>query len=140
MHLNCVAQQFLFFHFLPVNFRSVQRLLCHSKSSVTSLHSSSQLPKKARCPSCKRINSVGPGFARRRFIILLIVGLVIIAAAVALTISTVKPARGAHGIYVAWACVYSIGLGVLVRAFIYACMPITVVQFDQSPAPRIPAV
>lgn len=113
---------------------------CGSPFVINGVSAMDMLPSKARCPSCKRINSVGPGFARRRFIVLLLVGLVIVAAGVALTVGTLAVASENHGVYVAWACVYSIGLGVLVRAFIYACMPITVVQFDQSPAPRIPAV
>ncbi|CAL1544829.1 unnamed protein product [Lymnaea stagnalis] len=75
--------------------------------------------KFARCPHCRRLSSVGDHYARTRGHFFLVIGIVILATAIGITVGTYEQASRHGGIYVSWIGGFFIGIIFLIRAIFY---------------------
>ncbi|XP_064641139.1 type 1 phosphatidylinositol 4,5-bisphosphate 4-phosphatase-like [Lineus longissimus] len=82
----------------------------------------------ARCPHCRRVSSVGAGYARTRAIIFGIAGLVFLLAGIGVTIATYEIASYSGGIYVVWIGAFVSGFLLLIRSLYYCCMKVSSVN------------
>lgn len=73
----------------------------------------------ARCPHCRKVSSVGINYSRKRGIVCLAVGLLFLAAGIAVTVGTYEAAHAHGGIYVTWFGAFFVGLLLLVRGVMY---------------------
>lgn len=82
----------------------------------------------ARCPHCRKISSVGPDFARGRGIVFIIVGIVALVIAIAITVGTYKLVKSNGGIYVAYVGAFLLALLSLGRSIYYCTMKISLIE------------
>ncbi|KAK0061780.1 type II phosphatidylinositol 4 5-bisphosphate 4-phosphatase [Biomphalaria pfeifferi] len=75
--------------------------------------------KFARCPHCRKLTAVGGHYGRTRGHIFLFFGLLLIAAAIGITVGTFEAARENGGIYVSWIGGFLVGVVFLIRAIYY---------------------
>ncbi|KAL8589934.1 hypothetical protein ACOMHN_024021 [Nucella lapillus] len=73
----------------------------------------------ARCPHCRKVSSVEINYARRRGMIFLILGFLLICAGIGVTVGTYESAYEHGGIYVAWIGAFVTGFLLVVRGFLY---------------------
>ncbi|RUS87911.1 hypothetical protein EGW08_004327 [Elysia chlorotica] len=104
------------------NVASLTRYKCGYCTQIFVIHS---VVKFARCPHCRKWSCVGQNYARTRGHIYLIVGLLILAAAVGITIGTIEAASTTGGIYVAWTGGFVIGVCFIIRAIILYCIKVS---------------
>ncbi|XP_071565607.1 type 1 phosphatidylinositol 4,5-bisphosphate 4-phosphatase [Temnothorax nylanderi] len=82
----------------------------------------------ARCPHCRKISSVGPDFARGRGIVFIIVGIIALVIAIAVTVGTYKYVKTNGGIYVAYIGAFLLALLCLGRSIYYCTMKISLIE------------
>ncbi|XP_011691534.1 PREDICTED: type 1 phosphatidylinositol 4,5-bisphosphate 4-phosphatase [Wasmannia auropunctata] len=82
----------------------------------------------ARCPHCRKISSVGPDFARGRGIVFIIVGLIALVIATAITVGTYKYVKVNGGIYVAYVGAFLLAILCLARSLYYCTMKISLIE------------
>jgi len=82
----------------------------------------------ARCPHCRKISSVGPGLARKRAWIFLLIGFACLITGVGLTVGLFDKAKSQNAYYFLWAVAYVLALGNLIRGIHYARMKISTVN------------
>jgi phosphatidylinositol-4,5-bisphosphate 4-phosphatase len=84
----------------------------------------------ARCPHCRQLSSVGPGYARIRWMAFGAFTLIMFIAAIATTIGTVSIAQNSHGLYALWAALYLLAIFLFIRCVQFLCMPISMVEYS----------
>ncbi|XP_078040549.1 type 1 phosphatidylinositol 4,5-bisphosphate 4-phosphatase [Augochlora pura] len=82
----------------------------------------------ARCPHCRKISSVGPDFARSRAIAFLIVGIIALIFAIAVTVGTYMYVKTHGGIYVVYVGAFLATLMCLGRSIYYFTMKISLIE------------
>ncbi|KZC09594.1 PREDICTED: type 1 phosphatidylinositol 4,5-bisphosphate 4-phosphatase isoform X1 [Dufourea novaeangliae] len=82
----------------------------------------------ARCPHCRKISSVGSDFARGRSIAFVILGIIALIIAVAVTVGTYTHAKSKGGIYVAYVGAFLFALLCLGRSIYYFTMKISLIE------------
>lgn len=82
----------------------------------------------ARCPHCRKISSVGPDFARGRGIAFIIVGIIALVIAIAVTVGTHTYVKTSGGIYVAYVGAFLLALLCLGRSIYYCTMKISMIE------------
>ncbi|GFO43413.1 type 1 phosphatidylinositol 4,5-bisphosphate 4-phosphatase-like protein [Plakobranchus ocellatus] len=97
------------------NVASLSRFTCGYCAQLFVLHSTM---KFAKCPHCRRWSSVIVNHARVRGHIYLLLGIIILLAAIGITIGTLEVASRTGGIYVAWTGGFVLGIILIIRAII----------------------
>eukprot|EP00092_Neocalanus_flemingeri_P029397 GFUD01031914.1.p1 GENE.GFUD01031914.1~~GFUD01031914.1.p1 ORF type:complete len:214 (-),score=46.20 GFUD01031914.1:19-660(-) len=82
----------------------------------------------ASCPHCRKVSSVGSGFARTRSIIFLIFGLVVLGIGIGITVGTMQSAAEKGGLYVVYVGAFLIALLLLLRSLYYCAMKISLFE------------
>jgi len=77
----------------------------------------------ARCPHCGKVSSVGPEFVRKRTIIFLIFGLVVLGIGIGVTVAGQK-----GGMYVFYVGAFLVSLLLLLRSLYYCSMKISLIE------------
>lgn len=96
---------------------------CHDTFLFNTLHNA-----LARCPHCRKISSVGPDFARGRGIAFIIVGVIALVIAIAVTVGTHTYVKTSGGIYVAYVGAFLLALLCLGRSIYYCTMKISMIE------------
>jgi len=82
----------------------------------------------ARCPHCRKVSSVGTGFARKRSLLFLILGLVVIGVASGVTAGTVPLATDKNWMYAVYSGAFLVGAILLIRSIYYCAMKTSVID------------
>jgi len=82
----------------------------------------------ARCPHCRKVSSVGPEFARTRFIIFLIFGLIVLGIGIGITVGTLSIAKDKSGMYVVYVGAFLVSMLLLLRSLYYCSMKVSLIE------------
>jgi len=95
--------------------------------------SNSSLLIAARCPQCRKVTSVGQGYARVRWTSYLIVTLLLLFIAICVTWGTVAAAFNQKGLYFLWSVLYLLVLIFGIRCIMFFRMPISALELSVPP-------
>jgi len=82
----------------------------------------------ARCPHCRKVSSVGPQFARSRWIIFLIFGLIVLGIAIGVTVGTLDVAAEKSGMFVVYVGAFLVSALLLMRSMYYCLMKVSLIE------------
>nr|CAH8869152.1 unnamed protein product [Trichobilharzia regenti] len=83
---------------------------------------------KAKCPHCHKVTSVGPAYARSRWVTFTIFTVIALIIAISVTAGTAEAAKSNSALYFLWSVLYLIALALFVRAVVYMIMPVSSVE------------
>uniref|UniRef100_A0A8C4X0Z6 Phosphatidylinositol-4,5-bisphosphate 4-phosphatase n=1 Tax=Eptatretus burgeri TaxID=7764 RepID=A0A8C4X0Z6_EPTBU len=86
----------------------------------------------AKCPHCKKVSSIGRRYPRRRCLLCLVLGFMLLVLGGGLTVGTLHLALNYKGIYAAWSVAYLLGLVCLLQACYWSCIKVS------CPQPALP--
>uniref|UniRef100_A0A0X3NQV5 Phosphatidylinositol-4,5-bisphosphate 4-phosphatase n=1 Tax=Schistocephalus solidus TaxID=70667 RepID=A0A0X3NQV5_SCHSO len=88
----------------------------------------------ARCPQCRKVTSVGPAYARVRWVSYLLLTLIFLIISIAVTIGTVYAALTNGALYFLWSVLYLLVVIFAVRAIIFFRMSVSALEVSVAHA------
>ncbi|KAA0186165.1 Transmembrane protein 55A B [Fasciolopsis buskii] len=110
----------------PTQANSRQKALISCLSGSTSAVSVGLIA--ARCPHCRKVTSVGPAYARVRFMVYGLLALIFLIIAIGVTLGTTQVAKGNKAWYFLWSVLYLISIVLGLRAAVFLFMPVSSVE------------
>ncbi|THD24801.1 Type 2 phosphatidylinositol 4 5-bisphosphate 4-phosphatase [Fasciola hepatica] len=82
----------------------------------------------AGCPHCRKLTSIGPGYARVHLVVYGFVALVFLIIAIGVTLGTLQTAKEKKALYFLWSVLYLISIALGLRAATFLFMPVSSVE------------